>query len=131
MSVRPLSTSVTSLEIIRQPILWLVSGVLIGIGFVSAFSGGSVLLIAGLAIGITLFVRTRGRRQGWPALLYGAGISTAVLLLPVVVRPTPCVSGAGAGCYRGFTLGTFGVALLVAVTGLVFAVVELRRGPRA
>lgn len=118
------------LETIKQPVLWLVSGVLIGIGFVSAFSGGSLLLLAGLAIGVTLFVRTRGRRQGWPALLYGTGVTTAVLLLPVIARPSPCVAGAGAGCYQGFTVGTFAVAVIVALSGLAFAVVELRRGRR-
>jgi hypothetical protein len=117
------------LENIRQPILWLASGALVGIGFVSVFSGGGLLLIAGLAIAVTLFFRNRGRLQGWPALLYGAGITTAVLLLPYVLRPSPCVAG-GAGCYQGFTIGTFTVALIVALTGLAFAVVELRRGGR-
>ena len=117
------------LENIRQPILWLASGVLIGIGFVSVFSGGGLLLLAGLAIGITLFFRNRGRLRGWPALLYGAGITTAILLLPYILRPSPCVAG-GAGCYYGFTIGTFSVALIVAASGLAFAVVELRRGGR-
>jgi hypothetical protein len=131
LSEDPLSTSVTSLEIIKQPLLWLVSGVLIGIGFVSAFSGGSLLLLAGMGIGLTLFVRTRGRRRGWPALLYGAGITTALLLLPYIVRPGPCVAGVGAGCYRAFTVAIFGVALALAGAGLAFAVVELRRGRRS
>jgi hypothetical protein len=119
------------LENIRQPILWLVSGVLMGIGFVSYFSGGGLILLGGLLIGITLFVRNRRRRQGWPALLYGAGITTALLLLPYVLRPSPCVAGPAASCYQAFTLGTFTVAVIVAVAGLAFAVVELRRGPRA
>jgi hypothetical protein len=117
------------LENIRQPILWLASGALIGIGFVSFFSGGGLLLLAGLAVSVTLFFRNRGRLQGWPALLYGAGITAAVLLLPYVLRPSPCVAG-GAGCYQGFTIGTFTVALVVALTGIGFAVLELRRGRR-
>jgi hypothetical protein len=115
---------------IRQPLLWLVSGVLVGIGFVSAFSGGLLLLLAGLAIAVTLFVRNRARRRGWPALLYGAGITTALLLLPYLVGPSPCVSGAGAGCYEAFTVGTFAVAMLLALTGLAFAVVEVRGARR-
>ena len=116
------------LEIIRRPIPWLISGVLIGIGFFSAFSGGILLLLAGLVIGITLFIRRRGRRQGWPALLYGAGVATAVLLLPYILQPSPCSAGRGSGCYQAFTIGTFAVAVIVALAGLAFAVVELRRG---
>ena len=111
--------------------LWLASGVLIGIGFVGAFSGGSLLLLAGLAIAVTLFVRTRGHRRGWPALLYGTGITTALLLLPYIVHPSPCVAGASAGCYQAFTTAIFGAALVVAGAGMAFAVVELRRGPRS
>jgi hypothetical protein len=118
------------LENIRRPLLWLVSGILVGIGFVSVFSGGLLLLLAGLAIAITLFVRNRGRRRGWPALLYGAGITTGLLLLPYVISPQPCVSGAGAGCYQAFTVGTFAVAVLVALTGLAFAIVEVRGARR-
>jgi hypothetical protein len=109
----------------------LISGVLIGIGFFSLFSGGLLLLLVGLVIGITLFIRLRGRRQGWPALLYGAGVATAVLLLPYVLQPPPCQAGRSAGCYQAFTVGTFAVAVVVALAGLAFAVVELRRGPRA
>jgi hypothetical protein len=115
---------------IRQAIFWLIGGVLIGVGFVSAFSGGVLLLLAGLVISVTLFVRNRGHRQGWPALLYGAGIATAVLLLPYVFAPPPCNAGVGSGCYQGFTVGTFAVALLIALLGLTFAVLELRRGRR-
>ena len=100
---------------------------LIGIGFFSAFSGGSLLLLIGLVIAVTLFIRRRGHRQGWPALLYGAGIATALLLLPYVLQPPPCASG-GAGCYQAFTIGTFAVAVIVALAGLAFALVELRRG---
>jgi hypothetical protein len=47
-----------------------------------------------------------------------------------VVSPPPCVSGAGAGCYQAFTVGTFAVAMLVALTGLAFAVVEVRGARR-
>jgi hypothetical protein len=108
----------------------LIAGVLIGIGFFSAFSGGLLLLLVGLVIGVTLFIRRRGRRQGWPALLYGAGVTTAVLLLPYVLQAPPCVAG-GPGCYQAFTVGTFAVAMIVALAGLAFAIVELRRGPGA
>ena len=120
----------SKLEIIRQPILWLLSGALIGIGFVSYFSGGGWLLLAGLAIAVTLFLRNRRHRQGWPAVMYGAGIATAVLLLPYLLRPAPCVSGNGAGCYQAFTIGTFAVAVALALAGLVFAVLELRGAHR-
>jgi len=115
---------------IRQPLLWLVAGVLIGIGFVSAFSGGALLLLAGLALTVILLVRNRRGRRGWPALLYGAGITTALLLLPYVLGPTSCVAGTGAGCYQAFTVGTFAIAMVIALTGLTFAVVEVRRGRR-
>ena len=119
------------MEIIRRAIPWLISGVLIGIGFFSAFSGGSLLLLLGLIIGVTLFFRRRGHRQGWPALLYGAGIVTALLLLPYILKPPPCASGVGAGCYQAFTIGSFAVALIIALAGLAFTVIELRRGPGA
>ncbi len=101
---------------------------LIGIGFFSAFSGGLLLLLAGLVIAVALFVRRRGRRQGWPALLYGAGVATAALLLPYILQPPPCSAGTGSGCYQAFTVGTFAVAIMVALAGLAFAIVELRRG---
>ncbi|MEA2634522.1 MAG: hypothetical protein QOH92_1289 [Chloroflexota bacterium] len=108
----------------------MVSGVLIGIGFFSVFSGGILLLLMGLLIGVTLFIRRRGRRQGWPALLYGAGVATALLLSPYVFQAAPCVSGGGGGCYQAFTVGTFAVAIMVALAGLAFAILELRRGRR-
>lgn len=116
------------MEIIRRAIPWLVAGVLIGIGFFSVFSGGVLLLLLGLAIAVTLFIRRRGRRQGWPALLYGAGVATAALLLPYVLQPAACINGSSAGCYQAFTIGTFAVAIIVAIAGLAFAIVELRRG---
>ena len=105
----------------------MISGVLIGIGFFSAFSGGIVPLLAGSILGVALFIRRRGRRQGWPALLYGAGIATALLLLPYILQPRPCANGS-AGCYQAFTIGTFAVAIIVALAGLAFAIVELRAG---
>ena len=118
------------MEIIRGPVPWLVSGVLSGIGFVTGVSGGLPLLFVGLGIGVTLFIRRRGRRRGWPALLYGAGIIIALSLLPFILQPPPCLNGRGAGCYQGFTVGTFVVALLLALTGLFFSIQEVRRGPR-
>lgn len=119
------------MENIRQPLLWLLSGVLVGIGFVTLFAGGGLLLLAGLVIAGILFWRNRRHRRGWPALLYGAGIVVTLLLLPYVLRPSPCVAGAGAGCYQSFTIGTFAVAVIVAVAGMVLAVLELRRGSRS
>ena len=88
------------------------------------------MLLLGLVLAVALFIRRRGRRQGWPALLYGAGVSTAVLLSPYILQPPPCASGGGAGCYQAFTVGTFAVAVMVAIAGLLFAFLELRRGPR-
>lgn len=87
-----------------------------------------MLLLLGLLIGVTLFIRRRGRRQGWPALLYGAGVATALLLSPYVFQAAPCESSGSAGCYQAFTIGTFAVAVIVALAGLAFAIVELRRG---
>jgi hypothetical protein len=124
----PVNICDSVLEIIRRALPWLVAGVLIGIGFFSVFSGGVLLLLIGLAIAVTLFIRRRGRRQGWPALLYGAGVATAALVLPYVLQPPPCVNGGGAGCYQAFTIGTLAVAIIVALAGLAFAIVELRRG---
>lgn len=115
------------MENIRQPLLWLLAGVFVGIGFVSVFSGGGLLLVGGLAVAITLFIRNRDRRRGWPAVLYGAGVTTDLLLLPYLLRPPKCIAGSGEGCYQAFTVGTFAVGLVMASTGLVFAVFEIRR----
>ena len=86
-----------------------------------------MLLLLGLLIGVTLFIRRRGHRQGWPALLYGAGVATAVLLFPFILDPAPCSAAPGSGCYQAFTIATFAAAVIVALAGLAFAVVELRR----
>ena len=89
-----------------------------------------MLLLAGLAIAVTLFVRNRARRRGWPALLYAAGVTTALLLLPYILRPSSCVARSDAGCYQAFTVGTFAVAMVVALVGLAFAVLEVRGARR-
>lgn len=114
------------MEIIKQPLLWLASGILIGTGFVSAFSGGWLLLVAGLAIALTMTIRFRHRWRGWPALLYGAGVSIATLLLPYLLHPQPCVAGSSSGCYQAFTISVFAVAVVLAALGIGLAIVELR-----
>jgi hypothetical protein len=115
---------------LRQPILWLLSGLLLGLGFVSAFSGGLLFLVGGLAIAITLAFRYRGRRRGWSGLVYGTGASIAVLLLPYVVQPPRCVQSSDPGCFQGITLVVFLLAVAVAAAGLGLAMVELRRWRR-
>ena len=114
----------------RQPILWIVSGILIGIGFISAFSGGLLFLVAGLSIGIVLFVRYRGRRRGWSGVIYGIGASIALVLLPYVVRPPRCVHDGDPGCFQAFTVGIFLAGVALALAGLGLAIVELRRWRR-
>src|SRR6266704_991482 len=76
---------------IRQPLLWLVGGVLVGIGFVSVFSGGGLLLLAGLA---GAAVRGRGHDGlaltalcSWPHELRGRHRRR---LLPVLYRRYVC-----------------------------------------
>jgi len=117
---------------VRQPLLWLLSGILIGLGFVSAFSGGLLFLLVGLALaaGLGLKYRHRRRWRGWSALLYGAGASVALILLPYVLRPSRCVQNSAAGCYEAFTIGVFVVAVLLALAGLGFGLLELRRWRR-
>ena len=114
----------------RQPILWIVSGILIGIGFISAFSGGLLFLVAGLSIGIVLFVRYRGRRRGWSGVIYGIGASIALVLLQYVVRPPRCVHDGDPGCFQAFTVGIFLAGVALALAGLGLAIVELRRWRR-
>jgi hypothetical protein len=48
--------------------------------------------------------------------------------VPDVLQPQPCPNGRGAGCYQAFTVATFVVAVIIALAGLAFAVLELRRG---
>lgn len=114
------------MEIIKQPLLWLASGILIGTGFVSAFSGGWLLLLAGLVIALVMAIRFRHRWRGWPAILYGAGASITTLLLPYVLHPPPCVAGSGSGCYQAFTIDVFVVAVVLAAVGIGLAIVEVR-----
>ena len=114
----------------RQPILWLISGLLIGFGFVSVSSGGLLLLVVGVAIAITLAVRYRGRRRGWSGLVYGTGASVSLVLLPYVVRPPRCVHSSDPGCFQAVTITVFLVAVALALAGLGLAIVELRRWRR-
>ncbi len=111
----------------RQPILWLLSGLLIGVGFVSAFSGGLILLIIGIVVVVVTARRYRGHWRGGSGALYGFGATVALILSPYVFRPSPCSKFSDVGCYHGFTTAVFAVAVVLAVAGLVLAVVELRR----
>jgi predicted cobalt transporter CbtA len=103
--------------------------VLIGAGFVSFFSGGGPLLVAGLALAVGLGFRFRAAARGWSALVYGLGASVAVLLLPYVLRPPRCQTGSP-GCFDAFTRGTFIAAVLIAAVGAGLALFELSRRPR-
>lgn len=117
----------------RQPLLWLLSGILIGVGFVSAFSGGLLFLVVGLVLAGWLWnkYRYRNRWRGWSGLLYGLGASVALLLFPSLLRRSPCVQGTGSGCYQAFTVGVFVVAVGIALAGLGFGILELRRWRRS
>ncbi|MDQ6710298.1 MAG: hypothetical protein M3Z11_07040, partial [Candidatus Dormibacteraeota bacterium] len=94
---------------------------------------GSLLLLVGfaLAIGLAIKYRYRRRWRGWSALPYGLGSSVAILLLPYVLRPSPCVQTSVVGCYQAFTIGVFLAALLLALAGLALGVLELRRWRRS
>jgi hypothetical protein len=108
-----------------QVLGWLLAGFLLGAGFVSAFAGGTVLLIVGVILAITLAVRFRGRYRGWSGLPYTTGASAALFLLPYVLGRVSCQPTPGSpDCYRAFTLWVFGLALLLAVTGLAAMLFE-------
>ena len=57
-------------------------------------------------------------------------LDDVLLVLVLRLRLAVTVAGVGAGCYQAFTVATFAVAMAVALTGLAFAVVEVRRGRR-
>jgi hypothetical protein len=113
----------------KQAGLWLLGGILVGAGFYGLFRGGGLLLVLGLGLGAYLAFRHRRAARGWSAFVYGAGATTAVLLLPYVLHPPPCLDGS-AGCYRTFTEVAFVTATVVAACGLALALVELARGRR-
>jgi hypothetical protein len=112
---------------LRQPILWLLGGLLIGIGFVGAFSGGLLLMLIGALVLVLTGRRYRGRWRGWSAGIYAAGASIALFLSPYVFTESRCVQNSDTGCYYTFTVVVFGVALLVALLGLALGVMEIRR----
>ena len=82
----------------KQAGLWLAAGILVGAGFYGLFSGGGLLLVAGLGLGAYLAFRYRRAARGWSGFVYGAGATAAVLLLPYVLHPPPCLRGS-AGCF--------------------------------
>jgi len=111
----------------KQAGLWLAAGILVGAGFYGLFSGGGLLLVAGFALGAYLAFRYRRAARGWSGFVYGAGATAAVLLLPYVLHPPPCLRGS-AGCYQAFTDVAFVAATLMASAGLALALLELARG---
>ena len=115
----------------RQPLLWLVGGLLVGLGFVGAFSGGMPLLLVGAAILIYTARRYRRRWRGWSASIYAAGASIALLLSPYVFKESRCVQSTDSGCYSTFPLVVFVIALLLALAGLVLGVLEIRSWRRS
>ncbi len=111
---------------IWQVIGWLLAGILMGAGFVAAFTGGTSLLVFGLILAVVVGVRYRGRYRGYSALPYATGSTAALLLLPYVVGRVPCQATAGSpDCYRAVTLWVFAAAVCLAVAGLAGAVLEL------
>jgi asparagine N-glycosylation enzyme membrane subunit Stt3 len=116
---------------LRQPILWLVGGLLIGIGFVGAFSGGLLFLLVGAVVLVVTARRYRGHLRGWSAALYATGASIALFLSPYVFKGSRCVHRTDSGCYHAFTLAVFAAAVFLALVGLVLGVLELRRWRRS
>jgi len=116
---------------LRQPILWLIGGLLIGIGFVGAFSGGLLFLLAGAVVLVLTARRYRERLRGWSAAVYAAGASIALFLSPYVFKESQCVQSTDPGCYHAFTLAVFAAAVFLALVGLVLGVIELRRWRRS
>ncbi|HEY0493463.1 MAG TPA: hypothetical protein VGD57_08345 [Candidatus Dormibacteraeota bacterium] len=115
----------------RQPILWLVGGLLSGVGFVSAFGGGLPLLVIGVAILIATGARNRRHLRGWSAAIYAFGAAVALFLSPYVFRQSRCAQNTDAGCYQAFNLAVFLMAVGLALLGLVLGVVEIRRWHRS
>ena len=115
----------------RQPLLWLIGGLLIGIGFVGAFSGGLFFLLIGVAVLVFTARRYRRHWRGWSAAIYAAGASIALFLSPYVFKESRCVQSTDSGCYYTFTLVVFLSALAVALAGLVLGVMEIRRWRRS
>lgn len=115
----------------RQPLLWLIGGLLIGIGFVSAFSGGLPLFLIGVAVLVFTARRHRRRWRGWSASIYAAGASIALLLSPYVFKESRCVQSTDSGCYYTFTLVVFVGGLILALAGIVLGVMELRSWRRS
>lgn len=115
----------------RQPLLWLIGGLLIGVGFVGAFSGGLTLLLIGIAVVVFTARRYRRHRRGWSAAIYAAGASIALFLSPYIFKESRCVQKTDSGCYHTFTLVVFLVALFLAAAGLVLGVIEIRSWRRS
>jgi hypothetical protein len=116
---------------LRQPILWLLGGLMIGVGFVGAFSGGLLLMLIGAVLLVFTARSYRGRWRGWSASIYAAGASIALFLSPYVFKESRCVQNNDTGCYYTFTLIVFGAALLLALVGLALGVMEIRRWRRS
>jgi hypothetical protein len=114
----------------KQAGLWLLGGILVGAGFYGLFVGGALLILIGLGLGAYLAYRHRRAARGWSAFVYGAGATAAVLLLPYVFSPPPCVRGS-VGCYQAFTDIAFAGALVVAAAGLGLALIEIYRWRKA
>ena len=130
-SINPWRPAVNTYEciggLLTQSLLWLIGGVLVGLGFVSAFGGGLLFLLLGVAILAITARRYRRRWRGWSASLYGAGASIALLLSPYVFRESRCVQKTDAGCFQVFNIAVFGLAVCLALAGLILGVIEIRR----
>jgi len=134
-SINPWRPAVNTYErpggLLKQPILWLLGGLMIGIGFVGAFSGGLLLLLIGAIVLILTARRYRGQWRGWSASIYAAGASIALFLSPYVFKESRCVQSTDSGCYYTFTVVVFGSALFLALAGLALGVMEIRRWRRS
>jgi len=68
---------------------WLITGALLGIGFISILSIGLPLLLIGLVLLITGLIRLRVRNL-WALLVGFGGLPALVLILDIVTAPPAC-----------------------------------------
>lgn len=114
--------------------LWLVSGVLIGIGIVGFFTG-LILAFLGLTLAAYLLSKDAGGR--W-FFIVGAGVGAAALVLDDVLsygdgscRPSPDPHSAFHECPPGGVREIFWMGVFLAVIGITGAVITWRRSGRS
>jgi hypothetical protein len=72
-----------------QVLYWLLTGALIGFGFIGIFSIGLPFLVVGLGLLVFGLIRFKGRGF-WAALLGVGGLPAIFFLADIVTAPPPC-----------------------------------------